>query len=229
MTEARRSGSRWPRWIRMWLARPRLTSSLLVGLLVPLLLPAIAAIHAPSRVLIGWNAGALLYLGLAGQMMRTTSAEDMRRNALRQDDGRVAILVLVVLAAIAVVMAVGSQLATVKDMHGLLKSVHLGLAALTVLTSWLCTQTLLALHYAHDFYLHRMRHHSDPLLFPGTEDPGYLDFFYFACVIGTSGQTADVSFQGSALRRVGVLHCVLAFFFNATLIALAINIAAGLL
>ena len=35
--------------------------------------------------------------------------------------------------------------------------------------------------------------------------------------------------DGSALRGVGTLHCVLAFFFNATLLALSINIAAGLL
>jgi uncharacterized membrane protein len=73
------------------------------------------------------------------------------------------------------------------------------------------------------------RDQADPLLFPGTPEPGYGDFIYFACVIGTSGQTADVSFNGSALRRVGTLHRVLALFFNATLLALSINIAAGLL
>lgn len=98
-----------------------------------------------------------------------------------------------------------------------------------MLSSWLFTQVLFALHYAHDFYATRGRRHQDPLQFPGTPEPGYRDFLYFACVIGTSGQTADVSFTGSALRSVGTLHCVLAFFFNATLLALAINIAAGLL
>ena len=67
------------------------------------------------------------------------------------------------------------------------------------------------------------------LIFPGAANPGYRDFIYFAFVIGTSGQTADVSFNGSTLRGVGTLHCVLAFFFNATLLALTINIASGLL
>ena len=61
-----------------------------------------------------------------------------------------------------------------------------------------------------------------------TADPGYGDFFYFACIIGTSGQTADVAFQGSALRPVGPMHCVLAFAFNTTVLALTVNIAAGL-
>ena len=103
------------------------------------------------------------------------------------------------------------------------------LAAFTVFTAWLFTQVLFALHYAHDFYLCRVRGAQDPLTFPGTADPSYADFFHFACVIGTASQTADISFNGSALRPVGTLHCVVAFFFNATLLALSINLAAGLL
>jgi uncharacterized membrane protein len=73
-----------------------------------------------------------------------------------------------------------------------------------------------------------VRGRPDVLQFPGTADPTYGDFFYFAAVIGTSGQTADVAFTSSKLRRIGVLHCILAFFFNTTVLALTINIAAGL-
>jgi uncharacterized membrane protein len=134
-----------------------------------------------------------------------------------------------VLAAAAVLLAVGTQLATVKDLQGPARTLHIGLAGLTVLTNWLFTQVLFALHYAHDFYAARIRGEPELLVFPGTPDPLYADFVYFAVVIGTSGQTADVAFNGTAIRRVGALHCVLAFFFNATLLALAINITAGLL
>lgn len=210
-------------------ARPRLLSSIGVGVAVYLLLPAALATHAPSRLLLAWNAGALLYLALVAALALRADAESMRQRALRQDEGSVVVLALVVLAGAAVLLAVGSQLSTVKDMHGSARTLHIALAALTVLTSWLFTQTLFALHYAHDFYVARVRRREDPLQFPGTAEPVYGDFFYFACIIGTSGQTADVAFTGSALRRVGTLHCVLAFFFNATLLALAINIAAGLL
>ena len=209
-------------------ARPRLWSSVLFGLAVFWLLPEAVAHHAPTRALLAWNAGALLHLGLALHMGLSSSATLMRRRALRQDDGRMLVLALVVVAAVAVILAIGSQLAVVKGLHGALKTWHLALAALTVMTSWLFTQTLFALHYAHDFYLARSRHRPDPLAFPGTADPGYGDFFYFACVIGTSGQTADVAFNGADLRPVGVLHCILAFFFNTTVLALTINIAAGL-
>lgn len=51
---------------------------------------------------------------------------------------------------------------------------------------------------------------------------------YFALVIGTSAQTADVTLTSRAMRRTGMLHCVLAFFFNTAVLALTINIAASL-
>lgn len=220
--------SRLQRWRRILSARPRLWSSVAVGGLLYALLPAPLA-QAGSRALLAWNAGALLYLGLALHILLQSDTGAMQRRARQQSEGRVAMLVMVVVAAVAVLLAVASQLAAVKALPGSAQAPHLALAALTVLTSWLFTQTLLAFNYAHDFYRARDEGRPDPLTFPGTVEPGYGDFFYFACVIGTSGQTADVSFNGSGMRGVGTLHCVLAFFFNATLLALSINIAAGLL
>lgn len=55
------------------------------------------------------------------------------------------------------------------------------------------------------------------------------DFFYFASVIGTSGQTADVSFVSKPMRRIGSLHCILAYRFNTMVLALLINIGASML
>jgi uncharacterized membrane protein len=217
------------RLLRALTARPRLLSSVAVGIVVFLALPGLPSLHLAARALVAWNAGAGLYLLLVFRMIRGDGVEGIRRRALRQDDGRIAVLVLTVASALAVLLAVGSQLATVKDLHGVPRAAHILLAALTVVSSWSFTQALFALHYAHEFHLARVRGQPDPLSFPGTAEPLYRDFVYFACVIGTSGQTADVSFSGSSLRGVGTVHCVLAYFFNATLLALAINIAAGLL
>jgi uncharacterized membrane protein len=215
------------RWRHILSARPRLWSSVAMGLLLYALLPAPLA-PAGSRALLAWNAGALLYLGLAVHMLWQSDTEAMQRRARQQSEGRVAMLVMVVVAAVAVLLAVGSQLIAIKAMPGSARAPHLALAALTVLTSWLFTQTLMAFNYAHDFYRARDEGRPDPLTFPGTVEPGYGDFLYFACVIGTSGQTADVVFNGATLRPTGTLHCILAFFFNTTVLALTINIAAGL-
>ncbi len=215
------------RFSRLLTTQPRLWSSVTVGVLVYLLLPAALA-QAGSRALLAWNAGALLYLGLALHMLLQSETEDMQRRAQQQNEGRVLMLVMVVLAAVAVLLAVGSQVSAIKNLPGTARAPHLALAALTVLTSWLFTQTLLAFRYAHDFYRARDQGQPDPLTFPGTVEPSYGDFFYFACVIGTSGQTADVAFNGAALRPEGTLHCILAFFFNTTVLALTVNTAAGL-
>jgi uncharacterized membrane protein len=116
----------------------------------------------------------------------------------------------------------------VKELHGTLRYAHIALAVMTILSSWAFTQVMFALHYAHDYYVAEARGCPGGLDFPGGHAPNYGDFLYFSCVIGTSGQTADVSFTTRAMRQTGTLHCVLAFFFNTTLVALTINIASGL-
>lgn len=81
----------------------------------------------------------------------------------------------------------------------------------------------------------RTRHEDDPCRkgtrwsqFPGTGEPDYLDFFYFSFVIGVACATADVNITSQSIRRTALVHCVLAFFFNTAVLALTINIAAGL-
>jgi uncharacterized membrane protein len=213
---------------RAFLARPRLAWSTLFGMLMYGAGALFLEVPNTTVALVAWNTAVLVYLALAWDLMSRADAQGIRDNAPSQDEGRMVILVVVVLAAVAVLVAVGSQLGQVKGMQGTRRALHIGLAALTVLTSWFFTQVLFALHYAHDFYVCRIRGAEDPLSFPGTSDPDYGDFFYFACIIGTSAQTADVSFNGAALRPVGTLHCIQSFFFNAGLLALSINLAAGL-
>ncbi len=218
-----------PKWLRFVMARPRLVICILLGLASAFLLPSSLVQHDITRIIVGWNAGACLYLLLAARMMFWSSHERMRTRALLQDDGRIIVLALVVTAAIMSLGAIVAELAVVKEMHGTLRYTHIALAALTVLSSWAFTQVMFALHYAHDYYAAEQRGGSGGLDFPGGHAPDYGDFLYFSCVIGTSGQTADVSFTNRTMRRTGLVHCVLAFFFNTTLVALTINIASGLL
>lgn len=217
------------RLIRSLRHRPRLLASALVGALVVMALPQVLPTRDVTRWLMGWNAGAWTYLLLAGVMMARSSPERMRRRALTQDDGAAAILTLVVLAALAGLGAIVAELGVARDEHGLARQLHIGLAALTVVSSWAFTQLMFALHYAHEFYLAQQRGQAGGLLFPDTNQPGYLDFVYAAAIIGTSAQTADVSFNSAAMRRVGLVHSVLAFLFNTTLLALTVNVGSNLI
>lgn len=183
-----------------------------------------------TAALVGWNSCTLLYLGMAMETMLNASHERMQKRALLHDDGEGVILLLSIAAAILSFVAIIAELATTKDAKGLLKDLHIGLSGLTLLTSWAFIHTAFAFHYAHGYYARSDTAKGAPcLIFPNTEQPHYTDFLYFAFIIGTSGQTADVSFATTQIRRVGTIHCVLAYLFNATVLALMINIAASLI
>ena len=209
-------------------ARPRIFIAAAAALAVGLLLPTAVASHAVTRFLVAWNVGTCLYVLLAAIMMTRSTSHQMRHRAQIQDDGQFVILILVVISSIASLVAIAGELAVVKDMHGLIKIGHICLAGVTVLSSWAFIQVMFALHYAHDYYAAKAQGRSPGLQFPGDDQPEYGDFFYFSAVIGTSGQTADVSFVTKPMRRIGSVHCILAYLFNTTVLALLINIGASL-
>lgn len=207
----------------------RLITSILVGVLLAIAIPHDVVGNRITRILIGWNVSTWLYLLLAAIMMWRSTADTMRTRAKSQDEGKTLLLILVIITAIASLVAITAELLVAKEMSGFDRSVHVALVACTIVGSWAFTHTMFALHYAHDFYLSTTARRDSGLNFPGTEHPDYADFLYFAAIIGTSGQTADVSFTSQHMRRIGTVHCVLAFFFNTTVLAFTINIAASLL
>jgi len=216
------------RLLRQLAARPRLYLSTLTAIVAGVLLPSSFEPHLVTRLLVAWNVGVILYVVLATVMMTRSTPTRMRDRAEAQDEGKYVILVLVVISAIASLAAIGGELAVVKDMHGVARIAHIALAGLTVLTSWAFAQVSFCLHYAHDYYAPAASERKPGLQFPEDDSPDYGDFFYFSAIIGTSGQTADVSFVSKELRRIGSVHCIVAYLFNTTVLALLINIGASL-
>jgi uncharacterized membrane protein len=210
-------------------ARPRLVAATAIAVAVGLLLPAETFAYSATRWLIAWNTLTVLYVCLASIMMMRSSAHQMCQRARMQDDGQIIILGIVALSAIASLAAIGNELAVVKDLHGAIKTEHIALTGLTVMSSWAFIQITFALHYAHTYYAAVDQTRAPGLRFPEDEqNPTYGDFFYFSAIIGTSGQTADVAFTTKPMRRIGTLHCILAYSFNTIVLALLINIAASL-
>lgn len=219
--------------VRVMRARPRLLISMVLGIIVGLVLPA--DWRVTTRLLLGWNSGVFLYFVLAGSMFLTASNEKISGRAKAQDEGRFVILVLTILASAMAIGAIVAQLATVKDLKGAAKDLHIALAAVTIVSAWALIHLMFALHYAHEFVIERAAHGSRPakerggLIFPGSEQPDYLDFLYFSYIIGVASQTADVEIATPSMRRISLVHSVLSFFFNSAVLALTINIAAGLI
>lgn len=208
-------------------ARPRLATSCLAGILAFLALPHEMA--RSTRALVTWDIGAGLYLLLAWVMMARASLDHMRWRARIQDDGARVVLILTVAAAVASLAAIIIELSDLKTLTPLRQGLHLALVGFTFATSWLLVHTAFALHYAHAYYVARGNDGRSALQFPGNETPIYMDFLYFAMVVGMTSQTADVAIANTRMRRLAMAHGMIAFVFNTTLLALTINIAASLL
>lgn len=52
---------------------------------------------------------------------------------------------------------------------------------------------------------------------------------YFSLGIGASGQTSDISFTSRKLRRIGMFHGVLSFFFNTAVLALMMELTGSII
>lgn len=206
--------------------RPRLLSGLALGAAAWVLLPS--QVLPATRALIAWNAAVWCYLLLAARLMMTASAARVRGTCQREDPGAVAVLALMSFAAVASLAAILLELAAAKSLPIGVRLLHYGLTAGTLFGSWLFLGTIFAFHYARMYY--RAGEGAQPLRFPGdgTDEPDYWDFLYFSFTISAGAQTSDVAIQTRSMRKAVLGHCVLGFIFNAAIIGMTINVAAGL-
>jgi uncharacterized membrane protein len=215
-------------------ARPRLTSGFVLGLLAFLLMTlASTRLEASSRAIISWDVTCLWFLTLTLLHMRRQTQADLKAHVAAQDEGQGIIVTVVMVAAAASLWAVGLELSLAKEAKSLAKELRVALALLTVALSWFTTQLIFALHYAHEYYApDKTTAEEDDVIgglqFPGGQEPDNWDFLHFAVVIGVASQTADIAFTAKRLRRIGTVHGIIAFSFNTAVLALTINLIAGL-
>lgn len=213
---------RWPRIVRIVRARPRLFIAVLIGVIVAVALRGMPSLA--ERLLVSWDVTVLLYLIGAYQLIIAGTDTSLRHRAEIEDEGRIGVLVLTVAAALASLGAIVILL--VSSHAGLRGSWRLGLATGTILLSWTFIHTIFAFHYAHEYYGTRAGKTS-ALKFPNDAAPDYWDFIYFSFVVGMTSQVSDVAVSSKPIRRTVAAHGIVAFLFNAALLALTVNIAAS--
>jgi uncharacterized membrane protein len=212
-------------------ARPRLFAASLGGIVVFLLLPD--TVGLPIRFVLGWDLGAAAYIAMTLTMM-ARSPQRLRYRAQLEDASKWAILALMVAATLASLLSIGFVLHEAKNQTGWVADEHVLIAGGTILLSWGFAHLLFAIHYAHAFYDDSPTK-QDPkavaggLAFPGEKNPDYWDFLYFSFVVGMTCQVSDVQVTGRIMRRLTLSHGVISFLFNTVILALSINLLAGLL
>lgn len=186
-----------------------------------------------SRIIVAWDSGASILLGLTWGKMLFATHQQMRRQAQLEDSSRWAILIFVVTGAIASLSAIVFMLKDRTGVSASLLTEHVFLSVLTIICSWLLMHTMFALHYAHSYYYSNSKSPSESwaggLDFPGEKQPDYWDFLYFSFVIGMTSQVSDVEISSRSLRRQALVHGVVSFIFNTVILALSINLIAGLI
>lgn len=176
--------------------------------------------NVPHAMLLGFNSGALFYVVFAFYMMSTTSASAIKQRAIHQQKGKWTALALSIVTAMVVLVALSLELHGAKT-----KSIwDVALAASTILLAWLFVALVFAQEYAHSYYIA-----GKGLEFPGEPEPDYWDVTYFSLVLNMTFQTSDVTINTRPMRRLVLLHSVIAFFFNVIILALTVNVVAGLL
>ena len=206
--------------VRVVYARPRLFSSVALGIVAFFFLPG--SLRLVTRLLIGWDIFVTFYLVLAYIMMFRCGIAHIRRRAVLQDDGRFLILLVTALGAFASIAAIVFELGGSHRSAG-----ELTLSTVTIALSWAAVHTIFALHYAHDYYRGAK---PGGLQFPSGDEQDhadYWDFVYFSFVIGMTAQVSDVVITDKTIRRTATAHGIISFVFNTALVALMVNIAAS--
>jgi uncharacterized membrane protein len=206
-----------------------LWTAVAAGLIVLPVLPAV--LPATTRGLLAWDTGVLAYLLLAAHLFVTEPVADIPAHAEAQEEGEWTIFALTLGVVIASFAAVAGEFASLKSLPADWRGADVALVAVTLLASWLMTHVSFAFRYAHEYYSRGAggSEIDGGLLFPEETQPDYLDFMYFALVLGMTFQVSDVQITSRKLRRVAALHGLLSFLFNTVILALTVNIAAGLL
>ena len=213
-------------------SRPRLLAAFCVGAVVATALAFVPSeLRWSTRAIFAWDAAMTVFISSTLMMMNECDETRICARAAKEDEGQHFILALAIIAAAVSIVAVAAELSLAKNEHGLFKGLRVALAFATVLASWVFVQMVFALHYAHEYYGEAeegSEARRGGLTFPGDETPDYWDFLYFGSVIGVAAQTADVSFASKSMRRTGMVHGLVAFVFNTVVLALTINLLAGL-
>lgn len=204
----------------------------LAGLMATLTYLVLINLPQALRTLASWDTGAGTYLLLAWLTIAGANSDATRISTQTLRQSGIAVMWVVLTAALISVASLGYLFKSGQEASSGLLAMHVSLTFLALGFSWLLIHTRFAFHYAHRYYNICKQQDTQidgGLDFPGEREPDYLDFAYFSFVIGMTSQVSDVVVTSRAMRRLILMHALLAFGFNVVVVALSVNIFASLI
>jgi uncharacterized membrane protein len=182
---------------------------------------------AVATVFIGWSLISVLTAVLTLMTFRRASSAELRRWLLETEPPkRTALLWKVANGGGATGWAVSGSLLAV--MAVLILSflpvyresttvVFSGIAV--VVTSLALTISSYAVRYAREW-----ASDSGGIVFPGNQEPTFMDFNYLAIQVSTTFSSSDVTIERTHARRVVSVHSLISFAFNTIIVALLVSV-----
>ena len=168
-------------------------------------------------IMVGFDVAAVLFLVSVLPLLRTREGASIRAHARENDANRATLLAITFIVMVVLFAAIATE--TLRHSPEPFTKI---LIVLTLAIAWVFSNTVYALHYAHLAYGDEAK--CSGLSFPGTDEPLYWDFVYFAFTLGMTFQTSDVTVSDRGIRRVVTMHSLAAFVFNIGVLAFTINV-----
>ena len=184
-----------------------------------------------TRFIMSWDAFAVSMITLSLLLFFKTNAGQLHEIVQRQDDS-ISVIFAIVLSAVCVSLLAAILLIINTEESAFDKEVRTGFTIAAITTSWILLHTIFTIRYAHLYHSYHgltKENENGGLDFPGGEEPDYVDFAYFSFVIGMTFQVSDVTITSKTIRRYVLLHSLISFVFNTIIVALTVNIIAGII
>jgi len=195
--------------------------ALVTAWLLRTLSPAVRAVAA-------WDAAAFLQLCFVWNLIWRADCEETSCRAAAEDPGRTTVWALVLAASSVSLFAAVFVLRQARTLAPGSAALWVALCLIAVVTAWSLTHTAWTLRYAHLYYRDDDEGEGG-LVFPGDGKPDLFDFAYFAFTVGMCFQVSDVVITSPTIRRSVLMHSCLSFAYNTAIMALALNLAFGVL
>ncbi len=183
--------------------------------------PPASSVIAPP--LVGWNVAGVALLALSWAGIVGADAHTTRDRAGSEDPGRTLVYVIVVVTSAVSLLAATLVVHTAGSLPDGLRFAAVGLCLATVALAWSMTHTAFTYRYAHLYYREDAEGVGGVEL-PGGHPPTYLDFAYLAFTIGMCFQVSDVCVTSRQIRRAVLLHAVMSFAYNSTILAFVLSL-----
>jgi uncharacterized membrane protein len=181
---------------------------------------AVSPLGVLTAGLLAWVVTAVVFLASTGASTWKLDAADTAWLAAREDGSRLLRDLTMIAISIGTLVTVVVVIFRVHENPP--QRTALGVAAIAA--SWLVVHTVFTLRYARLYY-------TEPrggVDFGQDPEPTFRDFAYVAFTIGMTFQVSDTALRETDIRATALRHALTSFVFNTVIIAVTVNIVAGL-